>query len=43
LAKQNLEEHKQFRGDCPECPPWPQVWFRFSRYLTKPTLFDETK
>jgi len=26
---------KKFRGDCPECPPWLQVWFRFPRYLAK--------
>jgi len=24
-------------------PPWLQAWFRFSGYLAKPTLFDETK
>jgi len=35
-----LRSTKKFRG---ECPPWLQAWFRFSGYLTKPTIFDETK
>ena len=34
---------KNLGGITPECLPWLQVWFQFSRYLVKPTLFDETK
>jgi len=34
---------KNLGGIARKCSPWLQVWFRFSEYLAKPTLFDETK
>jgi len=32
---------KKFREDCPECPPWLQVWFRFSGYFAKLTFLTK--
>jgi len=37
------ESQKNLGRIAPECPPWLQVWFWFSRYLAKPTFFDKTK
>jgi len=33
---------KNLRGIAPERSPWLEAWFQFSRYLAKPTWFDET-